>query len=38
METTFFEAMRTVKSMHESNKLAQQSFEMLFSMMKGGWV
>jgi len=31
----FSEAMATVKSMHESNKLAQDSFNIFYSMMKG---
>jgi hypothetical protein len=34
-KSLFLEAMETVKSMHESNKLAQNSFNVLYSVMKG---
>jgi len=37
-KSLFWEAMATVKSMHESNRLAQHSFDVCYSMMEGGLV
>jgi len=34
-KSLFFETLETVKSMHESNKLAQNSFNVFYSMMEG---